>query len=349
MCNISAYIGNKRAAPILVEMMKKQEGYCGGYYTGIITIDNGKLYTAKVIGDVERLITTTDALNFPGNIGIIHSRSESGGDWHWAHPFKSNDGKIAMVLNGSHGKYVAVDKRDELAKICYEAGAVFETEIANAFGEYPTLPNGHCVHTSEAVCHLTDIFYKKNVGNVCDALKSAFTTFPAEFVCLCLSEHEPDRISFAKYNMPMSIARTNDEVFLSSFAICFPKDRNYVSSVSELPHSSCGEIYLDKTVTKRFASPLEIGGITPEILHVSYERILELLKQKPCTIGDLNDSVKVLWGDKVDLRYLVTYHVLCELNAKGMLEIIGTEKDGAKEGRELGLKTMQFTVALKKE
>ena len=44
MCNIAGYVGEKRAAPILIEMMKKQEGFAGGYYTGIATIHKGKIY-----------------------------------------------------------------------------------------------------------------------------------------------------------------------------------------------------------------------------------------------------------------------------------------------------------------
>ena len=43
MCNISGYIGNQQAAPILIEMLRKQEGFCGGYYTGIVTYHEGKL------------------------------------------------------------------------------------------------------------------------------------------------------------------------------------------------------------------------------------------------------------------------------------------------------------------
>ena len=44
MCNIAGYIGSKQAAPIIVEMLRKQEGWDSGYYTGIATIHDGKLY-----------------------------------------------------------------------------------------------------------------------------------------------------------------------------------------------------------------------------------------------------------------------------------------------------------------
>ena len=54
---------------------KKTEYFDGGLSTGIATIHEGKLYTAKVIDDVDTLLCETDAINFPGTTGIIHSRT----------------------------------------------------------------------------------------------------------------------------------------------------------------------------------------------------------------------------------------------------------------------------------
>ena len=68
MCNIAGYTGSRRAAPILLEMIKKQEYIDGSLSTGIATIYEGKLYTAKVLGNADTLIEKTDALNFPGTI-----------------------------------------------------------------------------------------------------------------------------------------------------------------------------------------------------------------------------------------------------------------------------------------
>ena len=31
MCNIAGYVGSRQATPILIEMMKKQEGWDAGY------------------------------------------------------------------------------------------------------------------------------------------------------------------------------------------------------------------------------------------------------------------------------------------------------------------------------
>ena len=65
MCNIAGYVGTKQASPILLEMMRAQEGFCGGYYTGIATICEGKLYYAKLTGDTARLEALTEAANLP--------------------------------------------------------------------------------------------------------------------------------------------------------------------------------------------------------------------------------------------------------------------------------------------
>ena len=100
MCIIAGYAGKRNAAPILIDMLKKTEYMDGGLSTGIATIHNGKLYTRKVLGDVDTLIRETDAMNLPGTTGIIHSRTSN--DFiSCAHPFLSADGKLATVENGT--------------------------------------------------------------------------------------------------------------------------------------------------------------------------------------------------------------------------------------------------------
>ena len=37
MCVWSAYAGRKQAAPIILEALKRTEGYWAGFYTGIAT------------------------------------------------------------------------------------------------------------------------------------------------------------------------------------------------------------------------------------------------------------------------------------------------------------------------
>lgn len=345
MCNIAAYIGNRQAAPILVEMMKKQEGFCGGYYTGMTTLHEGKLYHAKVMGDVDRFLVETDAIHFPGNVGVIHSRSASGGDWRWGHPFVSGDNKLSLVLNGAKGKYESVRDGNAAARFLYEQKAKFETEVAYApeLKDYPVLPNGNSVHFSEMMCLYTDYYKKESQLPTHLALEKAFQLLPGEIVALALHADDLGTVSFAKYNMPMSIARTAQEVFMGSFSICFPKDRDYFT-LDELPAQSSGTVTLEQTRIHRFPSVREMGKMTPDILHDAYEIILATLKEKgPCTIGKLNSAVQVLWGELVDLRYPATYSILRSLEEKGQLEI--HQETG--EGLLPGLTVPKFKVSLK--
>ena len=65
MCNIAGYVGKKAAAPILIEMLRRQEGIDAGYYTGIATVHEGKIHYRKLCGDLNSLLKNTDAASLP--------------------------------------------------------------------------------------------------------------------------------------------------------------------------------------------------------------------------------------------------------------------------------------------
>ena len=83
MCNIAGYIGERDAAPILIEMIRAQEGQNGGFYTGIATMHEGKIHYRKLVGSLDDLLKRTDAASLPGKLGIIHSRTPgfAGDEW----------------------------------------------------------------------------------------------------------------------------------------------------------------------------------------------------------------------------------------------------------------------------
>ena len=199
------------------------------------------------------------------------------------------------------------------------------------------------MHNSEVICHYTDHHQKTQGLSTAAALEKAFVRMPQETVALAMHAHDGNTISFANYNMPMSVARTEEEVFLSSMSIAFPTDRKYFVT-SYIPPASSGSITLDETRMHRFKPALPIGNLTPQIVHDGYEIIMKLLTEEgPCSIGKLNNGVRELWGDLIDQRYPLTYSVLQDLQNAGKLEIVKTER----EGMQPGLVAPFYQVALK--
>jgi len=48
MCTMAAFAGERPAAPVLLEMLERQEGLWSGHFSGISTLCGGKVYTARV-------------------------------------------------------------------------------------------------------------------------------------------------------------------------------------------------------------------------------------------------------------------------------------------------------------
>src|SRR3989338_7405926 len=81
MCGIIGYIGNSKAAPILIAALKRLE-YRGYDSAGISTIDKNNIIVEKDIGkidEIEEKRKKEKKINFEkieGNIGISHCRWE---------------------------------------------------------------------------------------------------------------------------------------------------------------------------------------------------------------------------------------------------------------------------------
>lgn len=350
MCNIAGYTGSKRAAPILIEMMRRQQFMDGGQSTGIATIHEGKLYTAKVLGDVDTLLRETDALNFPGTTGIMHSRPMGNLQSH-AHPFTSEDEKFAVVLNGTL-RDVATEAFFEESNARMQAFADRGIRIKSAYvcenkkGQL-ALRDGRHYHDSE--------FYALSVGDavagavsattVAEGMRAAVSALPADIVVLGIHAELPDVITVADITRPMVACAAEGETYLATTAMAFPPeipDR----PILPLPPTSLSQATPGKiTVEAKAFDGVGVEQIDDRISATIYARMETLLKgQKddPKSLYDMPcyDAWRDVWSAPlVDCKYAkeggllkpyatILYQALWSFYRQGRLHSVLGERKG---------------------
>jgi len=123
MCGIVAYLGQKRAEPILVESLKRLE-YRGYDSAGIAVIGPDEMQLVRSVGRISGLEKLLVEENVIGTLGIAHTRWATHGkpSKENAHPHLDHTGRIAIVHNGIIENYTT------LKKWLIEKGCSFSSE-----------------------------------------------------------------------------------------------------------------------------------------------------------------------------------------------------------------------------
>ena len=103
MCGIVAYVGNRRAFPILIKGLQRLEyrGYDSAG-VGLISEEDNNIVTYKQAGKVDDLLKYIGKKNIDSTIGIGHTRWATHGppNRENSHPHSSSDGKYSLIHNG---------------------------------------------------------------------------------------------------------------------------------------------------------------------------------------------------------------------------------------------------------
>ena len=334
MCNIAGYVGSRRAAPIIMEMLRREEGFAGGYYSGLATMQGGAIFHEKLTGDTDYLINNKPALACPGNIGIAHSRSKSGGGDEWAHPFVGMSGgcsRIAYVANGSLGCFAErIDEFSRLSAALDEAGYEFTSrnyEIETK--KYPTLADGSAVHMSDVMCQLILRNLDGGMDSVC-AMESAFCEMPSEIVGLLLNLSEPDSIAYSRVNMPMFLAFAPHGAYLASTPLAFPED---AGEPILLPAGSSGRVFADRIESVNYKKrPASIAPIDAALIGKAYLKACEVLAESQKSFSELCREIAPLFEEAdCNPRAALAYQILYSLAREGKLSIKEKRVPGARD------------------
>ena len=350
MCNIAGYIGRREAAPILIEMMRREEGFAAGYYTGMTVHDGTRLHTDKVLGDLSHLLAETDCASYRGTIGFIHSRSKSGGGVEWGHPFITKGGETSLIANGSAGCFLddaLKQKRCKAALALEGEGYVFGSRSPGVVGDYPALADGTAIHSSDLLCQyaarLTD-----GGMHPTEALCRTMSDLPCEAVVLMMRAEFTRSIFLTRISYPMHLGIAEDgDLYLATTPIAFPEDVTFreVRMLEPLIGYEVTDGVCRET-PYRIDMGREVAPITEEVLAAVEPYVLAGLAKEtaPVSLGAIEGYfAAILPKDPIPQIEPIAYVIMQRLLQRGVIKVVPTRDKGPFPGYETDRFYLQLT------
>ena len=257
MCVWSAYSGKREAAPLLWESLNRIEGIWGGFYTGIVTSTGSQLNWRKCAGHTGIWESKFSLAELSGTCGLIHSRTASGGDDRRAHPFVGSKGEVALISQGSYGRFsrepfIACGNRLLANGLKFRSAAMDDSRC-------PVLDDGMKVCMSDVVVNAVESEYMRHHDPLA-AMLSVCSELAEESATIFLFREHPELIGFVNANQHLVCDFEEDEVFLSVSRIGLPgrgfeipgNSAGYVTASGQLHRQNLGKLYspIDSTIPK---------------------------------------------------------------------------------------------------
>lgn len=112
-CQLAAYIGDRPIAELLLNALEYQQALYGGHATGMGVLNGDRIDIVKAAGPVSHVKEThPEITGLKGTCAIAHSRYSDNArvnpDYNldeMAHPYISDDGRLALMHNGGIANY----------------------------------------------------------------------------------------------------------------------------------------------------------------------------------------------------------------------------------------------------
>ena len=217
MCVIAGYIGDRDAAPILVEMLRRQQHFDGSLSTGIATVHEGKLYCKRVLGDLDAFLEQVDLKDLPGTVGIAHSRPDNN-FLEYVHPYISNNEKLAVVSNGTGAQNLG----KTIAEMLIAEGYTLPEPVRAEDPEQPH-KKGDWAALGDVIVNQTQKYITGGMEYEA-ALAATVSDLYGERVSVMLNADAPDRICVARQTRPMEALMAKGESFIATSRFGFPEE-----------------------------------------------------------------------------------------------------------------------------
>ncbi len=296
MCGIVGYVGERQAAPILLDGLAKLE--YRGYDSAGLAVRNGTAdpEIVKAKGRLKVLAEkTNDGQSLLGDCGIGHTRWATHGEpsVENAHPHCSDDRNVVAVHNGIIENYQEL--KDKLTRKGYQFYSATDTEVA---------------------VKLIDYYYKKYEGTPVDALNHAMIRIRGSYALAVMFKDYPEEIYVARKDSPMILGVENGESYLASDVpaiLKYTRNVYYIGNL-EIGRLRKGEITfynLDGDEIEKELVAIKWDAEAAEKAGYEHFMMKEIQEQPKAVLDTLNSVVK---EGRIDLSEL-------ELDEEGIKKI----------------------------
>lgn len=223
MCGIVGYVGDKQAAPIILDGLKRLE-YRGYDSAGIAINDGGKTTLKKSMGRLVKLEELIRHEMPEGTCGMGHTRWATHGkpsDLN-AHPHSDCTGDLVMVHNGIFENYT------EIKHMLTAEGHVMVSET-----------------DTEVLAHLIESNYTDDIA---DAVRESLKQVRGSYAIVVMSRREPGKLVAARKDSPLIAGLGHGENYLASD---IPALLPYTRQMFVINDGEVVELYKDRIVFTR--------------------------------------------------------------------------------------------------
>lgn len=282
MCGIVGYIGNRQAAPIILDGLSKLE-YRGYDSAGMAVFDGRKINIQKTVGRLNVLKEhTDDGKTMPGFAGIGHTRWATHGAPSDAnsHPHYNASETITVVHNGIIENYIPL--RNKLTNKGYEFKSETDTEV---------------------LAHLLDYYYK---GNPMEAITKVLHRVEGSYALGIMFAEHPDEIYAVRKDSPLIVGQNEDGCFIASDV---PAILKYTRTVFYVDNQEIVRLSRDHmhfyTVDEEeiIKEPVTVDWDSNAAEKAGYEHfMLKEMYEQPKTVSDtISPRIK---GDDIEIEEL---------------------------------------------
>lgn len=282
MCGIVGYIGEKEAAPILLDGLEKLE-YRGYDSAGIAIYDGKQINMKKSMGRLKVLTELTHGgETLPGNAGIGHTRWATHGEPSDtnSHPHMNKESSIVVVHNGIIENYLKLKKK------LIDKGYEFQSET-----------------DTEVVVHLLDYYYK---GNPLEAITKVMHRVEGSYALGIMFENHPGEVYAVRKESPLIVGTSANGNFIASDVPAILKYTRNVyfienEEIVRLRKDDLTFFNMDEEELKKESTTIEWDISAAEKGGYEHFMLKEIYEQPKAVADTLNPRMK---GDEIYIEEL---------------------------------------------